>query len=177
MKLQSLKYSILRVHAEFQLNQPPYFPFWFTPAQLNGRLIISKDASSIKYFQLYLPTEKALNIGKTLSILKKSFLLEFISQDMEWIENNEQQMEVDIGFMSRLEVKSTAPSINVTQTVNHPSGKDEEVNLSQVPIPEISDASYQNVIKSLSWTEEISIEEALSLLENSFYPFKQVFFN
>jgi len=56
-------FLICRVHAEFQLNEPPYHPFWFTPGQFNGRLIISKNSSHIEYFKLYLPTEKVLNIG------------------------------------------------------------------------------------------------------------------
>lgn len=54
---------ILRIHAEFQLNEPPYYPFWFTPAQFNGRLIIAKNLSHVEYFKIYLPNEKLLNIG------------------------------------------------------------------------------------------------------------------
>jgi len=45
------------------LNEAPYYPYWFTPAQFNGRLIIAKDLSHIEYFHVYLPTEKRLNIG------------------------------------------------------------------------------------------------------------------
>lgn len=52
-----------RSHIEFQLNTEPSYPFWFTPAQLAGRLIISKDASRIEYFEMSLPTKNALNIG------------------------------------------------------------------------------------------------------------------
>lgn len=52
-----------RSHVEFQLNSEPNYPFWFTPAQFAGRLIISKDSSHIEYFEMKLPTKNALNIG------------------------------------------------------------------------------------------------------------------
>ena len=52
-----------RAHAEFQLNEEPHYPFWYTPAQFAGRLIISKNAEHVEFFELKVPTEKALNIG------------------------------------------------------------------------------------------------------------------
>ncbi len=52
-----------RVHAEFQLNSEPSYPFWFTPAQFAGRLIINKTSQHVEHFELYLPTDKQLNIG------------------------------------------------------------------------------------------------------------------
>ena len=52
-----------RCHAEFQLHEPPEMPFWFTPAQFAGRLVISKDFSHIAVFEMELPTIKTLNIG------------------------------------------------------------------------------------------------------------------
>ncbi len=52
-----------RVHAEFQLNDEPNFPFWFTPAQFAGRLIIDRQAEHVEMFELFLPTDKQLNIG------------------------------------------------------------------------------------------------------------------
>lgn len=55
--------SFIRAHAEFQLNAEPNYPFWFTPAQFAGRLIITKDAEHVEYFELKVPTTKALNIG------------------------------------------------------------------------------------------------------------------
>ena len=55
-----------RIHAEFQLNEPPLFPFWFTPASFMGEIIIKKDGTHIQYFDLQLPTRKQLNIGKLL---------------------------------------------------------------------------------------------------------------
>jgi hypothetical protein len=54
------------MHAEFQLNTPPYHPFWYTPGQFQGRLIISDNASELIYFQMYVPNEKKLNIGNYL---------------------------------------------------------------------------------------------------------------
>ena len=52
-----------RCHAEFQLHEPPEMPFWFTPAQFAGRLVISRDFSHIAMFEMELPTLKTLNIG------------------------------------------------------------------------------------------------------------------
>lgn len=59
------------MHFEFQLNEPPLFPFWFTPASMIGNIIIKKDGSEIKYFHMYLPTRKQLNIG--LFVYKTKF--------------------------------------------------------------------------------------------------------
>lgn len=55
-----------RAHAEFQLNEEPDYPFWFTPAQFAGRLIMTKNGSHIEYFQMYVPTNYSLNVGKQL---------------------------------------------------------------------------------------------------------------
>ena len=52
-----------RVHAEYQLNDEPNRQFWFTPAQYTGRLIIDKEAQHVEFFELYVPTNKQLNIG------------------------------------------------------------------------------------------------------------------
>ena len=40
---------VFRVHAEFQLNREPELPFWFTPAQFVGRLVLELDAESVIY--------------------------------------------------------------------------------------------------------------------------------
>ena len=56
--------SLNRVHAEYQLNEEPNFPFWFTPALFSGRLVIDIEAKHIEHFELALPTNKQLNIGK-----------------------------------------------------------------------------------------------------------------
>lgn len=62
--LMSTDFSIFRVHAEFQLQEVPKHPFWFTPAQFKGRLIISKDHKHVKYLRVYVPNDKRLNVGK-----------------------------------------------------------------------------------------------------------------
>lgn len=53
-----------RMHAEFQLNDEPDYPFWFTPGQFAGRLIIDRQGTHIVYFDLSVPTEKQLNVGE-----------------------------------------------------------------------------------------------------------------
>ena len=49
---------VLRIHAEFQLNDVPDFPFWFTPGQFTGHIIMSRDASHIRDFRLYVPNNR-----------------------------------------------------------------------------------------------------------------------
>ncbi|RUS70570.1 hypothetical protein EGW08_021669, partial [Elysia chlorotica] len=84
---------IFRVHAEFQLNEPPRDPFWFSPAQFSGSLIMARDGSSVEHFHLYVPAERNLNV------------------DMEWLmENAEDGMEVDIGYMPVMELTSQGRS-------------------------------------------------------------------
>ena len=66
---QSYWYS--RVHAEFQLNEPPFYPFWFTPAQFIGDLIIHRDEPKVLFFKMYVPTDKHLNVGEFDFILSR----------------------------------------------------------------------------------------------------------
>ena len=53
-----------RIHAEFQLNKADMDPFWFTPAQFTGHLLISRDATVVKDFHLFVPTKQKLNVGQ-----------------------------------------------------------------------------------------------------------------
>jgi len=57
-------FSLIRVHAEFQLNEPPLLPFWFTPGQLLGNIVIRRDASHVHSFHLAVPTNRSLNVGE-----------------------------------------------------------------------------------------------------------------
>lgn len=47
-----------RIHAEFQLSEPPDFPFWFSPGQFTGHIILSKDATHIRDFRLFVPNHR-----------------------------------------------------------------------------------------------------------------------
>ena len=53
-----------RLHAEFQLNKPPQFAFWFTPGQFFGRVIMKQDGSHVEYVHVYVPTNRSLNVGE-----------------------------------------------------------------------------------------------------------------
>lgn len=46
------------IHAEFQLSEPPDFPFWFSPAQFTGHIILSKDATHVRDFRLFVPNHR-----------------------------------------------------------------------------------------------------------------------
>lgn len=140
-------YDIMfRFHPEFQLNEPPRFPFWFTPASFIGRVVIKKDGSHIEYFDMHLPNHIQLNI------------------DMEWITaerptednitvNDAHGQEVDIGFVDEMRIVSTQPSTTLDKI--QPDGLPFDVD-------------------SLTWTEEMSVEKAYSVLEKEFYPFKEI---
>lgn len=176
---------LIRAHVEFQLNQEPHLPFWFTPAQFAGRLIINYKATHIEFFEFTLPTEKQLNI------------------DMEWItaadgSNN----EVDIGFVPVMKLIGLKPShmlgnrevitMNGTrpfEDVVDTSLPDDEVMakiqaaeermqminnniLKKIERMRMPDPSL--VIKRIRWKEEIPMEEGKRLLERTLYPFKEV---
>lgn len=62
--MQVLFFSFIRMHAEFQLNEPPLLPFWFTPAQFLGNIVIKRDGSHVEYFHMAVPKNRSLNVGK-----------------------------------------------------------------------------------------------------------------
>lgn len=86
---------------------------------------------------------------------------------MEWLNGPEkdEHTEVDIGYVSRMELTSSSPSLKKSlfdQTKDSPF------------IKPISSELYENLINSIKWNEEISLDEAYSNLEVSFFPFKKV---
>lgn len=135
-----------RIHAEFQLNEAPFPPFWFTPAQFMGHIIMSKDGTKVYDFHMYVPTDKRLNV------------------DMEWVTDSAEQdnMEVDIGFMPQMELRSSRSSIHVFDEAGR-----QGYRLSAEPDDEA-------VLSGITWQEEISVAEARRRLEVEMYPFKQV---
>uniref|UniRef100_A0A665UYB6 Selenoprotein N n=1 Tax=Echeneis naucrates TaxID=173247 RepID=A0A665UYB6_ECHNA len=140
---------VFRIHAEFQLNDMPDFPFWFTPGQFTGNIILSKDASHVRHFHLYVPNDRSLNV------------------DMEWLygASESSNMEVDIGYLPQLELQSTGPSTPSIIT-------DEEGNI--IDSRDKSIEPIQFVFEDIHWTSEISQQEATRHLEVTFYPFKKV---
>jgi len=99
---------VFRMHAEFQINEPPNFPFWFSPAQFTGNIIISNDGKHVEDFTLYVPNDKKLNV------------------DMEWITgkkkiidqpNDPWEMEVDIGYIPEMALHIDGPSHKVGELV------------------------------------------------------------
>ena len=47
---------MIRIHAEFQLNEPPRLPFWFTPSQLTGELVMQRDGAAVESFHMTVPS-------------------------------------------------------------------------------------------------------------------------
>ncbi|KAF6721832.1 Selenoprotein N [Oryzias melastigma] len=131
---------VFRIHAEFQLNDVPNFPFWFTPGQFTGNIVLSKDASHVRHFHLYVPNDRSLNV------------------DMEWLygASESSNMEVDIGYLPQMELQSTGPS---TPSII----LDEEGNV--IDRRDGSSEPIQFVFEEIHWTSEISREEAARHLE------------
>uniref|UniRef100_I3J6K8 Selenoprotein N n=1 Tax=Oreochromis niloticus TaxID=8128 RepID=I3J6K8_ORENI len=140
---------VFRIHAEFQLNDIPDFPFWFTPGQFTGNIVLSKDASHVRLFHLYVPNNRSLNV------------------DMEWLygASESSNMEVDIGYLPQLELQSAGPSTPSIIT-------DEQGNI--IDRRDSSSEPIQFVFEEIHWTSEISQEEAARRMEVTFYPFKKV---
>lgn len=76
-----------------------------------------------------------------------------------------------------MEIISSMPSQKVKMEAHDESGKVVIINRANDFVKPINQSVYELLLKSIKWDEEISIEEADSLLEKSFYPFKQVFFS
>lgn len=140
---------VFRIHAEFQLNDVPDFPFWFTPGQFTGNIVLSRDAAHVRHFHLYVPNDRSLNV------------------DMEWLygASESSNMEVDIGYLPQLELQSRSPS---TPTVI----VDEKGNI--IDHQSYGSEPVQFVFEEIHWTSELSHEEAARRMEVSFYPFKKV---
>ena len=88
---------------------------------------------------------------------------------MEWLTSRggaSTSMEVDIGHMSRMELRSAAPSVNKNDT---------GISSDQLLTP-MEDKLYANLLASFQWTDDNAMKEkeALDLLERTFYPFKEV---
>uniref|UniRef100_A0A8C5UYP6 EF-hand domain-containing protein n=1 Tax=Microcebus murinus TaxID=30608 RepID=A0A8C5UYP6_MICMU len=138
-----------RIHAEFQLSEPPDFPFWFSPGQFTGHVILSKDATHVRDFRLFVPNHRSLNV------------------DMEWLygASESSNMEVDIGYVPQMELEATGPSV--------PSMiLDEDGNMIDSHLP--SGEPLQFVFEEIEWQQELSWEEAARRLEVAMYPFKKV---
>ncbi|CAH2281921.1 seleno N [Pelobates cultripes] len=140
---------VFRIHAEFQLNEPPNFPFWFSPAQFTGNIIISKDASHVRYFKMFVPNNRSLNV------------------DMEWLYgvSESSNMEVDIGYLPLMELESMSPSI--------PSVIFDE-NGEVIDSRNSEGEPIEFVFEDIIWQSEINWQEAAKKLEVSMYPFKKV---
>jgi len=84
--------------------------------------------------------------------------------DLEWLKSHqEHDMEVDIGYMPLMEVRSTGGSRPAIW-----EGKD----LRHLFKPELQPAD--SLIHDLNWSQEIIVDECERAMELQFYPFKSV---
>ena len=89
--------------------------------------------------------------------------------DMEWLISRggpSASMEVDIGHMSRMELRSATPSVKMNETGLTP----------EQLITAMNDTMYDELLKSYPWMDDTHLTEkqVFDLLERSFYPFKEV---
>ncbi|KAM9037298.1 selenoprotein N isoform X1 [Sarcophilus harrisii] len=152
MAISDLYYTVaFRIHAEFQLNEPPLFPFWFSPGQFTGHIILSKDSSHVRDFKLFVPNHKPLNV------------------EMDWLYQGEEngnpktKMNMDIGYLPQMELESWGPS---GSTEIHKKGK--------ITYRRPSEQSSQFVFEDIVWQKEISWEKAVQRLKVAMYPFLKV---
>ncbi|KAK7797644.1 hypothetical protein U0070_010236 [Myodes glareolus] len=162
-------YTVMfRIHAEFQLSEPPDFPFWFSPGQFTGHIILSKDATHIRDFRLFVPNHSETS-----------------------------NMEVDIGYIPQVNTQvplprwiqlrglalspisppmQSRPSLKMELEATGPSVPsvilDEDGNMIDSRLP--SGEPLQFVFEEIKWHQELSWEEAARRLEVAMYPFKKV---
>ena len=77
---------------------------------------------------------------------------------MEWLQGV-RGMEVDIGYMPEMSLRTTAPSVVVKDFNAEDKVPEKQVDLDKI-----------------EWTKEISMEKAAADLEVKMYPFKKVIF-
>jgi len=88
---------------------------------------------------------------------------------MEWHNQESDNMEVDIGFVSKMEVMSSMPSMKSTIL-----DEGTKRSISQQMIKPLFENIYNDLIERIKWDEQIEMKEAFVKLEQSFFPFKQV---
>nr|KAG5695196.1 hypothetical protein BaRGS_018318 [Batillaria attramentaria] len=141
------------MHAEYQLNEPPTNPVWFTPAQFAGDLVISRDGSHIAYFHMEVPNTRRLNV------------------DMEWLlegsKENPDDMRAGIGYMPKMEWTITDASHLPAEEQTAAENKNPEEQDLRGKTPE--DLKKPD---EFLWDSLIDRESALRFIETEFYPFK-----
>ena len=139
---------VFRIHAEFQLNDPPFHPFWFTPSQFKGQLIISRDFRHVHYFECHIPTDRKVNVD-----------MEFLTGPRS---GGVDSMEVDIGFIGEMLLETKYPSMLAVE-----DGIDRR---SEPVVDNTTDLAMDNI----QWEREITFDEAYHKIDVRFYPFKKV---
>uniref|UniRef100_A0A7N4NTT8 EF-hand domain-containing protein n=1 Tax=Sarcophilus harrisii TaxID=9305 RepID=A0A7N4NTT8_SARHA len=136
-----------RIHAEFQLNQPLHYPFWFCPSQFTGHIILSKNSSHVQDFKLFVPNERSLNVG------------------LQWLHGPLLNPHVDLGYLPQMKLEASGPSM--------PSSiQDEKSNETDSCLS--SKEAVQFKMEDIVWQQELSREEAAQQLERAMYDFKKV---
>ncbi|KAI6654765.1 selenoprotein N-like [Oopsacas minuta] len=111
---------VFRIHAEYQLNEHPLHPFWFSPAHFTGNLVFNTDTDEVLQFELYLPSIRKLNV------------------DMEWITGSDElegeKMEVDIGYTSAMKL-STNQTFEIPAWDHEKTKEEATIELDRVLYP------------------------------------------
>lgn len=192
---------VCRIHAEFQLNDVPDFPFWFTPGQFTGNIIISRDASHVRNFHLYVPGDRwSLSTQLVLMLLWApevpvwpggfSPCPRSLNVDMEWLygASESSNMEVDIGYLPQVQLQwchsrftsalyeNLSVRFQLELQSRGPSTPsiivDEKGNV--IDRRDSNAEPIQFVFEEIHWASEISRQEAARRMEVTLYPFKKV---
>ena len=94
----------------------------------------------------------------------------FLFLDMEWHNQDNDNMEVDIGYVPKMEILSSMPSTKSYIVDQEGIKRSAHTQF----IKPLFEHSYNVLVNRIKWDEEIDLKEAHSRLEKSFYPFKQV---
>ncbi len=139
-----------RVHAEFHLHSPDEPPFYFTPSQFAGSIVVSRTLDRVLAFDLAVPasrngTRRVFNV------------------DLEWVHAHSSHADCRLG-------------VNVSTPVA--SDCETRVGIGFIEVMRLVSvdaelAQFEEVVHGLATNTEaeISSSEAERLLENEFYPF------
>ena len=91
---------------------------------------------------------------------------------MEWHNDDKENMEVDIGYVSKMEIMSSMPSMKSYLNDNEGVKR----TISNQFIKPMFENTYNVLIDKIKWDDEMSVKEAGVRLEQYFFRFKQVDF-
>jgi len=154
-----------RFHCEFQLNQKPQKPFWFTPAQFSGDVIISRDSSHVREFKMEVPNENKFNVDLEWFLDDNDTADDVTAADDVTLD--EANMEVDIGYLPKMKIFQKDPS-SPRMLRDFDGSLIDRKDLWDVN----KDVELQ--FEEIIWKEQLADDVVMTSLDQMMNPFKQV---